>query len=178
MSATSAEGPRVEANPRFAELRRRLIVAASAVTVLAVIHHADHVIRGDLTLARRLDPTWNHSGWPFQDPVTPFTASLAVYLLLVGGIVLTVRGRLWAGYWLVTAVLLAAIVTFVHFLGPNAETPSVIYRTHESAAAGVLALLDLLALGISLIVLGLEAIRARRISGRWQAPRLGDQSLV
>ena len=77
-----------------------------------------------------------------------------------------------------TAIVLSAIVTFVHFLGPNAETPSVIYRTYESAAAGVLALLDLLAVGISVIVLGLEAIRVRRISGRWRAARSGEQWLV
>ena len=167
MSIMRADRRQSEPGPRTNGLRRSLIVPASAVTVLAVLHHVDHVVRGELVVANRLNPAWNHSGWPFQDPFTPFTASLAIYALLVGGIVFTLRGRLWAAYWLMTAIVLSAIVTFVHFLGPNAETPSVIYRTHESAVAGVLALLDLLAVGISLIVLGLEAIRVRRISGRW-----------
>lgn len=36
--------------------------------VLAVIHHADHVLRVD------------HSGWPFRAMVTPFTFSLIAYL--------------------------------------------------------------------------------------------------
>jgi hypothetical protein len=40
-------------------------------TVLGLLHHTDHVLRGD------------HSGWPFTDHVTPFTYSLVVYLFLL-----------------------------------------------------------------------------------------------
>lgn len=147
-----------------------MLVPAAIVTVLAILHHADHVIRGELVLAHGLDPSWNHSGWPFQDPVTPFTASLAVYLLLVPGIVFTLRGRLWAGYWLVSALVLGAVIVVVHFVpGSETETPSVIYQTHRSATAGVLALVDVFAILASLIALAVQAVRVRRASGRWAA---------
>ena len=99
-------------------VRRQLIVAAVVVTFLAVLHHADHVIRGDLVVANGLPETWNHSGWPFQELVSPFTASLGIYLLLIPGIVLTVLRRVGAGYWIATSILIGAIVVFVHFAPP------------------------------------------------------------
>src|SRR5688572_29187542 len=43
---------------------------AGVTTVLAVLHHVDHVVRFD------------HSGWPFTPTVTPFTFSLLVYVLI------------------------------------------------------------------------------------------------
>ncbi len=92
------------ADPRVGRLRRLLIVLAGLVTVLALIHHADHVIRGELVLSYGLDRNWNHSGWPFQSSLTPFTASLLAYLILVPGIVFTARGRLGAGYWLAASL--------------------------------------------------------------------------
>jgi len=152
--------------------QRRLIILAAAITALALLHHLDHVVRGDLVLAYALPAFWNHSGWPFQPRVTPFTASLAIYLLLVPGIVFTLRGRLWAGYWLGTAVVLEAIIFVVHFLpGPRTETPRVIYSTYarsiESAGAGILALVVVFAIVVLLLLLALQAIRVRRLSGRW-----------
>ena len=155
-----------------AALRQRLIVLAAAITALALLHHVDHVIRGDLVLSYALPAFWNHSGWPFQPPVTPFTASLAIYLLLVPGISFTLRGRLWAGYWLGTAIVLGAIIVVVHFLpGPRTETPRVIYSTYarsvESTGAGVLALVDVFAIVVLVVLLALLAIRVRRLSGRW-----------
>ena len=106
-------------------LRRRLIGVAAVTAVLATLHFIDHVIRGQLVLDRGLDPAWNHSGWPFQSRFSPFTISLIViYGMLLGGIVLTLRGRVWAGYWLVTAILLGAVVSRVHFVpGPNTRIP-------------------------------------------------------
>ncbi|HZB82058.1 MAG TPA: hypothetical protein VE288_04310 [Rubrobacteraceae bacterium] len=71
-------------------LRRWLLIAAGAVTIFGIFHHVDHVVRG------------NHSGWPFQEAVTPFTFSLLIYALLVPGLYLTWRGHLVAGYWLFT----------------------------------------------------------------------------
>ncbi|HEX2742046.1 MAG TPA: hypothetical protein VHM69_16515, partial [Rubrobacter sp.] len=47
-------------------LRRPLLIFASSATIFSVLHHTDHVIRG------------NHSGWPFQAEVTPFTFSLLI----------------------------------------------------------------------------------------------------
>ena len=149
-----------------------LVATAALVTVLALIHHTDHVIRGDLVSRHGLDGDWNHSGWPFRSQVTPFTASLAVYLVLIPGIVLTLRGRAWAGYWAVGSVLLAAVIVVVHFVpGPKTETPGVIYNSYEqgsgSVLAGVLAVADVISILLALATLLAFALRARRLSGRW-----------
>ena len=150
-------------------LRRRLIGVAASTAILATLHFADHVIRGQLVLDRGLDPAWNHSGWPFQSRFSPFTISLIlVYGLLLGGIVLTLRTRAWAGYWLVTAVLLGAVVTQVHFgPGPNTESPSVIIDTYGSRALGIPAVIITFAIAATLIVMAAQAIWVRRASGRW-----------
>jgi len=47
----------------------RSLVLLRVSVVLGLTHHIDHVLRGD------------HSGWPFQAQVTPFTFSLGVYVL-------------------------------------------------------------------------------------------------
>jgi hypothetical protein len=68
------------------------------VLVFAVLHHADHVLRGD------------HSGWPFTEAVTPFTFSLLVYPLLIPAFVLGRRYRIAA-----TGVV-ASVITLAHIL--------------------------------------------------------------
>ena len=92
-----------------ATLRRWLLIAGSAVTIFGIFHHLDHIVRG------------NHSGWPFQEAVTPFTFSLLIYALLLPGLFLTWRGSLIAGYWLLTAAVLFAVVTLAHFVGALAR---------------------------------------------------------
>jgi hypothetical protein len=153
------------------DLRRRLIIAAVVVTVLGLLHHLDHVVRGEIVVDEGLPHGWNHSGWPFRDELTVFTASLSVYAILVGGIALTLLRRAWAGYWLAASIVLLAIVVFVHFLGPEAETPRVIWRTYDGGAGPVLALLDLVALLGALIGLAVQAVAVRRRSGRWRDGR-------
>ena len=54
--------------------RRWLLVIAASATVFSILHHVEHVARG------------NHSGWPFQAEVTPFTFSLLIYVLILPGI--------------------------------------------------------------------------------------------
>src|SRR5215207_10079758 len=73
----------LEARPSSARerFRRGILIAGVATTVFGVLHHTDHVIRG------------NHSGWPFQEAVTPFTFSLLIYALILPGLYLTARGR-------------------------------------------------------------------------------------
>ena len=133
-------------------LRRWLLIAATAVTVFGLFHHVDHVVRG------------NHSGWPFQEEVSPFTFSLLIYALLVPGLYLTLRGRLIAGYWLFTAVVLFAVVTLAHFVGSEREAPiRDIYAVYASPAWGFLALLDLAAIYAVLVVLaGVAFVVLRR----------------
>ena len=86
-----------EVQPTRTRLRRWLLIAAASVTIFGFFHHVDHVVRG------------NHSGWPFEQEVTPFTFSLLIYALLLPGLYLTWRGRLMAGYGV--ALLLLASFT-------------------------------------------------------------------
>ncbi len=165
-----------------AHLRRWLLIAAACVTILGAIHHVDHVVRG------------NHIGWPFSTTVTPFTFSLLVYPPLLAGIYLTSRGRAWAGYWLVVALPILALVVFVHLV-PHAgyEAPADlyvpysaplvyvqmgtapsrvdffrdVYPRYASPVWGFLAVAVMVSLVIALLALLLTAIRVRRISGRW-----------
>ncbi len=92
--------------------------------------------------------------------------SLAVCLILVPGVVLTLRRRLWARYWIGAATVLAAIIVVVHFVpSPETETPAVIFATYKegsgSVLAGVLALVDVFAIVASLFALLAVAMRAR-----------------
>src|SRR5215212_7819840 len=119
--------------------RRGILIAGVATTVFGVLHHTDHVIRG------------NHSGWPFQEAVTPFTFSLLIYALLLPGLYLTLQGRLMARYWLFTAAVLFAVVTLAHFVGAEREAPiRDIYSVYDSPMWGLLALADLTSIFISL----------------------------
>lgn len=138
-----------------AKLRTWLLVAAAGVTIFGFLHHVDHVIRG------------NHSGWPFEEAITPFTFSLLIYVLLLPGLYLTWRGRLMGGYWLFTAAVLLALVISVHFLGAEREAPiRDIYAVYDSPVVGFLALADLTVLIAGLVVLAGVAIQALRIKGR------------
>ncbi len=153
-------------------MRTSLVVTAAVVAVAAALHLADHAIRGELVDDHGLIPEWNHSGWPFRDQVTPFTPSLLIPLIFVVGIVLTQRGRLWAGFWLAWAVVAAAVVVVVHFLpGPRTETVGVIYRTYvrggAGALAGAVALFVVAVILVALAALIAQALRARGTSGRW-----------
>lgn len=168
--------PRTErADPtREGSLRRRLIVLASAGAVLSLLHFVDHVIRGELVVAGGLNPKWNHSGWPFNTASdAPFIMPISfvvVFALLLGGILFTLRGRLWAGYWLGTSIFLVALLVVVHFVGFSsgaAETPSVIAMSHSSNVGSVLALIDLFGLFAVLAVLAFHAVRTRQRSGHW-----------
>jgi Zn-dependent membrane protease YugP len=147
--------PEARGQPVRTKLRTWLLVAAASVTIFGFFHHVDHVVRG------------NHSGWPFQEELTPFTFSLLIYALLLPGLYLTRRGRLMAGYWLFTAAVLLALVTSVHFVGKAREAPiRDINAVYDSPAVGFLAVADLTVLIASLVVLAGVAIQALRIKGR------------
>ncbi len=135
--------------------RRWLLILGVGVTFFGILHHLDHVVRG------------NHSGWPFQDAVTPFTFSLLIYALLLPGLYLTWRGRLIARYWLFTATVLFMVVTLAHFVGAEREAPiRDIYGVYNSPVWGFLALADLWAIFVSLALLVGVAVQARRATRR------------
>ena len=142
--------------PIYPKLRRWLLIAATGTTVFGIMHHVDHVIRG------------NHSGWPFEEAVTPFTFSLLIYALLLPGLFLTAKGRLMAGYWLFTAVVGLALVVWVHFVPTgDYEAPiEDIYAVYSSPLAGQFALVVLAGLVSSLVSLVIAAILALRSTKR------------
>jgi hypothetical protein len=77
------------------------------VVGLAILHHADHVLRGD------------NSGWPFTPDVTPFTISLLVYPIFIVDFLL-LRRRPWVRVGLV-AVLFAALQVTHAIVEPPAD---------------------------------------------------------
>jgi hypothetical protein len=132
--------------------RRWLLIFASSATVFSVMHHADHVIRG------------NHSGWPFQAEVTPFTFSLLIYALILPGIYMTAKGKQVAGYHLFVAVVGLTLLGGVHFV-PTGEQESPIhdiYMVYRSPVAGALALVVLAGLITSVALLAVTAYGALR----------------
>lgn len=150
--------------------RRSLMAVGTVTAVLAGLHLVDHALRGRQVAAHGLDPAWDHSGWPAGDAVTPYTFSLvAVSVILLGGLVLTRRGTVWAGYWLGASLVLGAIVTVVHFL-PTAkqESPAVIYGSWPGRPlAGAVAVAITFSIVVALVVMAVTAVRVRRRSGTW-----------
>ncbi len=168
MTGSIGTADRTEHDEREQRWRRGFIWLAVGLMVLGGLHFVDHVLRGIAVEGGGLNAAWNHSGWPFRDVVTPFTFSLfGVYLILGVGVALTIAKRAWAGYWLAAALVLLAVVIAAHFLGPEPETPDVIYNTYASPGLGVAALVDLVLLGLTLLVLAGYAVQVRRASGRW-----------
>ncbi|MDP8949763.1 MAG: hypothetical protein M3N00_05905 [Actinomycetota bacterium] len=138
------------AEARPVRWRRGLLALGSLVTVFGVLHHLDHVVRG------------NHSGWPFIEEVTPFTFSLLIYALLFPGIYMNLRGRVAAGWWLFTAAVALTLITFVHFLGGEEREAPIrdIYGVYGNPVGGVLALVVLYGLILGLAALAVTAFRA------------------
>ena len=156
---------------RSTESERQSLLALGWVTfVLAALHLGDHALRGERVHSHGLPAEWNHSGWPFQSEVTPYTFSLLAVALILGvGLWGTHRGRLWAGFWLGAALVLGTIVTIVHLLPTeHQESPSVIYGSWEG-----LEVLGIVSVGITFAIVAVlplmcaNAIRVARRSGRW-----------
>ncbi len=132
------------------------MIGASCTTIFGIVHHVDHVVRGD------------HSGWPFEEAVTPFTYSLLIYALLLPGLYLTAKGRLMAGYWLFTAVLGLTMLVWIHLVPARGYEAPIrdIYGVYDSPVLGFLAVADLTVLIASAAVVAGVAIQALRIDGR------------
>ena len=136
--------------------RRLLLILASSATVFSVLHHVDHVTRG------------NHSGWPFQAEVTPFTFSLLIYVLILPAIYLTARGHDVAGYHLFVAVTGLVLLGTVHFAPTGVQESPIhdIYMLYESPVAGTLALVILTGLITSVALLAITAFTTLRRRAR------------
>jgi hypothetical protein len=95
---------------RSAPASRRSFVLMSVAVGLGVLHHTDHVLRAD------------HSGWPFQPDVTPFSFSLLVYPVFL--LALLVRARP-----AISAALCALILAVTQFSHIVFELPADQYAT-------------------------------------------------
>ena len=151
--------------PVHGKLRTWLLITASCTMIFGILHHVDHVVRG------------NHSGWPFEEEVTPFTFSLLIYALLVPGLYLTAKGHLMARYWLFTALLGLTLLVWIHFVPTSFHEAPIrdIYGVYDSPVLGFLAVADLMALIASVVVLAAFAIQALRGSARQPARRFGPR---
>jgi hypothetical protein len=87
---------------------------ALVTTILALLHHIDHVLRFD------------HSGWPFTPQVTPFTFSLLVYVVIALILLLRRAPRVQAAL----AMALFLFATLAHIF---LETPFDQYATWAHA---------------------------------------------
>ena len=136
-------------HPVHDKLRTWLLIGAGCTTIFGILHHVDHVVRG------------NHSGWPFEEAVTPFTFSLLIYALLPG-LYLTAKGRLMAGYWLFTAVLGLTLLVWVRLVPTRVYEAPIrdIYGVYDSPVVGFLAVADLTVLIASAAVLAGVAFQA------------------
>lgn len=167
-------------NPADVQARRWLLTAASIALTFGVLHHIDHILRG------------NHVGWPLTDEVNAFTYSLGMYVFVIPGLWLTVRGRLGAGFWLAVAVAGLATAGPTH-IGPWAVEPvgdiiepwadplnyctvapanrveffKETYAPIAHPGWAVLAVSIMVSLLVSLVVLVATSIRVRRLVGHW-----------
>lgn len=115
MRAPSGPGEPAASRARLSRGEVALLVVAG----LALLHHVDHVLRGD------------NSGWPFTPEVTPFTASLLIYPIFVADFaLLRARPRLRAGIASLLFVALLAVHTFI-------ETPAMQYGTWATGRSSV-----------------------------------------
>jgi hypothetical protein len=155
-------------HPEEASLRRMLVTVAAVLAVFGVLHLVDHAVRGQIVDDHHLNHEWNHSGWPLRHELTPYTVSLVIPVVFVVGMVLTLRRRVWANFWLIAGIVVTAVVVLAHFVpGPQTETLGVVYRTYDrgvgSPLLGGLAVLVVAIILAALATLTALALRARRV---------------
>jgi hypothetical protein len=131
---------------------RTLYLLTYLAAAMSFGHHLDHVIRG------------NAVGWPLTGDVNAFTMSLAIYPIIVTGLLLYRAGRVGPGFWAFISGGGALFVGAVHF-GPFAvEPPAHILGMYDPPILGWLAFGWLVAFVAVLSITSLYEIRAW-----WQA---------
>lgn len=129
---------------------RRLMLLILAALMLSAGHHLDHIVRG------------NHVGWPVTSEVNAFSASLVIYPLILGGLALSLSGRMGPGGWAFLSGGGVVFLAAIHF-GPWAvEPPGDIIGMHDPPALGWLAFSWLLTLVFVLLVSTLYELRLWR----------------
>jgi hypothetical protein len=112
-----------------AKVSERTLYALIAVAVLmSVGHHIDHVIRG------------NNVGWPVDGEINAFTYSLAIYPLILAGLILHRAGKVGPRFWAFLSGGGALFVGIIHFAPDAIEPPSEIVDPYDAAMVGWLAL--------------------------------------
>lgn len=113
---------------------RRLYVLIFLAALLALGHHIDHIIRG------------NNVGWPVTTEVNAFTYSLAIYPVILIGLLLYRSHRVGPGFWVFLSGGGAVFLAAIHF-GPWAvEPPREIVDLYQPRILGWLAFAWLLML--------------------------------
>jgi hypothetical protein len=112
---------------------RRLYLLIAIAVVMSVGHHIDHVIRG------------NNVGWPIDSEVNAFTFSLAIYPLILIGLLLYRAGNVGPGFWVFVSAGGALFLGFIHFAPAAIEPPHEIVDPYDSPVLGWLALAWLVA---------------------------------
>lgn len=106
------------------EPRRRLYALIYLALFMSFGHHVDHAIRG------------NRVGWPLTSEVNAFTYSLAIYPLILIGLLLYARRSVGPGFWVFLSGGGVLFVSAIHF-GPWAvEPPTDIIDAYESPIVG------------------------------------------
>ena len=175
--------PQNSNSTRRAGARRWILLAVAFLFAFGVLHHVDHVIRG------------NHVGWPVQPDLNPFTYSLLVYPLVALGLNALTRGRVWAAFWFVYGLAILALVASTHFIPALRVEPMrdivmpyldpLAIGRYEPAPAehlawflqwigpytgpllAFLAVMVLVGLVVSAVMLVVVSFRARRVQGHW-----------
>jgi len=139
---------------RPADGRERLLYVLLAVpTLLGMVHHVDHVIRG------------NHVGWPVTPAVTPFTYSLVIYPVVAVGLYLTLTDRAGAGLWAAIMAASAGMLAFFHVSPWAVEPPQDVILPYANPLVGYAAFAVLLALMASVVAVGAYALFLWRREG-------------
>lgn len=118
----------------------RLYLLITVPTVLGIIHHIDHVIRG------------NHVGWPVAPAVNAFTYSLLIYPIIGIGLYLTATDRVGVRYWVGTAALGTVMLWAFHLSPWAVEPPSDVILPYANPLVGYVAFAIVIALVLSLLL--------------------------
>lgn len=118
----------------------RLYVFVVLPTVLGIVHHVDHVVRG------------NHVGWRVTPHVTSFTYSLLIYPIIGVGLYLTAGDRVGVRYWVATAAVGTVMLWHFHLSPWAVEPPGDVILPYANPLVGYAAFAVVIGLVASLLL--------------------------